>query len=65
MTLELEAKELNDLQEVLSTSIQGLYGELARTDRRDYRERLREKLRRFEAMSARLEQPKALRDAVM
>ena len=55
MNLELNSAEAEDLREALHAFTQRLLTELAHTDQRQYREALREKLRRFEWLDEKLE----------
>ena len=51
MLLDLNPREMNDLREALRTYNNGLYAELAHADQREYREMLRAKVKRYEALA--------------
>ena len=55
MTLDLSPTEMSDLRESLQSFTRQLLGELAHADQRQYRDMLRDKLRRYEQLLARLD----------
>ena len=55
MFLELSDPQARELNEVLTTAVRELYNELAHTDHREFREGLKERLIRLEALQAQLE----------
>ena len=57
MNLDLDPVQITDLKEALHAFTKGLLGELAHADQRQYREMLREKVGRYEALLSRLDPP--------
>jgi hypothetical protein len=63
MVLELSEQQLRDLDEVLAAALRELYDEVARTDHRPYRDALRARLERLEAVSRQVQGLLARSDA--